>query len=107
MLGADELIGFSTHNLEQFRMALEYPADYLSLGPVFPTGSKERPDPVVPMDVQTTILKDSTRPVVAIGGITPDNAAELYGRGFASLAAIGAFDRDPAAAWMAFKRRFP
>ncbi len=107
LLGPDRLIGFSTHSMEQFRKALEYPADYLSLGPVFSTRSKAHPDPVVPMDIQTTILKDSTQPVVAIGGITPDNAADLYERGFASLAAISAFERDPAAAWKAFKRHFP
>lgn len=107
MLGPDKIIGFSTHNLDQFEAAIEFPADYLSLGPVFATRTKGRPDPVVPMDIQKTILKRSTQPVVAIGGVRPENAAELYERGFTSLAAISAFERNPTESWQAFKRHFP
>ena len=107
MMGPDKLIGFSTHNLEQFETAIGSPADYLSLGPVFPTRTKDRPDPVVPMDIQKIILKRSPQPVVAIGGVRPDNAAELYERGFTSLAAISAFKGDPTESWQAFKRHFP
>lgn len=107
LLGPGKLIGFSTHNLAQFEAALEYPADYLSLGPVYPTRTKERPDPVVPLDVQSVILKRSTQPVVAIGGVRPENAGELYRRGFASLAAISAFEGNPSESWQAFKRHFP
>lgn len=102
LLGPDRIIGFSTHNLEQAREALSLPADYLALGPVFPTHSKERPDPVVPVAVQEEVLRLGRLPVVAIGGITPGNGGELLRRGFASLAVLSAFQEDPAA-WQRFE----
>lgn len=101
-------LGVSTHNEEQFREALGQPVDYLALGPVYPTASKERPDPVVPASLQEKLLgMAGDRPVVAIGGITPQNAGELFRRGFSSVAVIAALERDPAGAYRAFEAALP
>jgi len=107
LLGPHKIIGFSTHTWEQFQEALEYPVDYLALGPVFPTGSKIDPDAVVPVQDQDRILSASPLPVVAIGGVAPANALELWKRGFASLAVIGALARAPGEGWREFMRRLP
>ena len=106
LLGPGKIIGFSTHNAAQFEEALDYPVDYLALGPVFPTATKENPSPVVPVEVQTRLLQASLLPVVAIGGITPDNAGELWSRGFASLAVVAALAENPAKGWRDFISRF-
>src|SRR6185295_2454363 len=71
LLGEHAIIGFSTHNLEQVKAALDLPIDYLAFGPVFSTTSKDRPDPVVGLEG----VRDARRlagilPLVAIGGIT-------------------------------------
>ncbi len=102
LLGTGKLIGFSTHNWEQAEEALDSPADYLALGPVFGTSTKENADPVVPVEVQERVLRASPIPVVAIGGITPHNARALWQRGFASLAVIGALASRPEEAWREF-----
>ncbi len=107
LVGSGKIIGFSTHNLEQFEEAIEQPADYLALGPVFATGSKANPDPTVPLAIQEEILQRSPLPVVAIGGITPGNARELWARGFTSLAVIGALAERPGEAWRAFMKERP
>jgi len=107
LLGPDKIIGFSTHTWQQFQEAPDYPVDYLALGPVFPTGSKIDPDAVVPVKDQDRILRTSPLPVVAIGGITPANARELWERGFASLAVIGALAEKPGKGWREFMSRFP
>lgn len=102
------VLGVSTHTEEQFLEALELPADYLALGPVFPTASKERPDPVVPVPLQERLLRlAGGRPVVAIGGITPVNAGALLGRGFSSVAVISALERSPADAYRSFMAAVP
>jgi thiamine-phosphate pyrophosphorylase len=102
LLPRGRIVGFSTHGLEQFLEAREAPVDYLALGPVFPTASKEGADPVVPVPVQEEVIRLSPVPVVAIGGITPEGAPSLWARGFASVAVIGALEADPAGAWGAF-----
>ena len=107
LLGTGKLIGFSTHNREQFEEALDYPVDYLALGPVFRTANKENPSPVVPAQVQTIILASSPLPIVAIGGIAPSIAGELWSRGFASLAVIGALARNPGKGWRDFTSNLP
>ncbi len=103
LLGKEAWIGLSTHTLEQFEEAVDLPVDYLALGPVFPTATKEGADPVVPPLVQREVLRRSPFPVVAIGGVTARKAPELWRRGFASVAAISAFGADPAAAYADFE----
>ncbi len=84
----DGLLGFSTHHPEQL-LAAPPEADYLALGPVFATGSKANPDPVVGLAHLREWRPLSTRPLVAIGGITLDNARQVLDAGADSVAIIG------------------
>ncbi|MGI8741668.1 MAG: thiamine phosphate synthase [Bryobacteraceae bacterium] len=89
ILPADLAIGFSTHNEMQLREAAEEPADYLALGPIFQTASKENPDPVVGLKELARLRAMVTRPLVAIGGITRQSALEAMQAGADSVAVIG------------------
>lgn len=91
-------VGISTHNVEQFRQAGATSADYIAVGPIFQTATKENPDPVVGFDLLRQVRKLTTKPIVAIGGIKLENAADVYRAGADSLAVIGdlAFAPDPA-----------
>jgi thiamine-phosphate pyrophosphorylase len=87
--GANAVIGYSTHNESQLRLALTEPADYLALGPIFGTASKENPDPAVGVEELRRLRRVSDRPVVAIGGITRANARQVIEAGADSVAVIG------------------
>jgi len=87
--GPETLIGFSTHNERQLRAAQSEPVDYLALGPLFGTSSKQNPDPLVGLDELRRLRPLTERPLVAIGGITRDNARQVLGAGASSLAVIG------------------
>lgn len=87
--GSDCLLGFSTHNESQFRGGLKEPADYLALGPIYGTSSKERADPVVGISELARLRSLSDKPVVAIGGITLERALEAWHAGADSVAIIG------------------
>ena len=69
ILGPGQIIGFSTHNLEQALAASKLPADYIAVGPIFPTSTKLNAEPVVGLEKLATICKAVQKPVVAIGGI--------------------------------------
>lgn len=91
-------IGVSTHSLEQAVKAEAEGADLIALGPVFETDTKENPDPVVGLRALETVCQTVSRPVVAIGGINPENAAKTLAAGARYVAAISAlpsFFRDP------------
>ena len=81
-------VGVSTHSLEQVRAANLTSADYIAVGPIFATASKENPDPVVGIEFICEVRKLTTKPIVAIGGITLERAAEVYEAGADSLAVI-------------------
>ena len=87
--GPETVVGFSTHNESQLRAAANEPADYLALGPIFGTGSKANPDPVVGVEELRRLRPLSARPLVAIGGITRENAASVFQAGADSVAVIG------------------
>jgi thiamine-phosphate pyrophosphorylase len=93
VLGAATIIGFSTHNeielLEAESSAASQPADYLALGPIFGTATKENPDPVVGLDGLSRLRPLTSRPLVAIGGITRENARSVVDAGADSVAVIG------------------
>lgn len=96
LLGESAVIGFSTHNIEQARAAARLPIDYLAIGPIFPTLSKERPDPTIGLDGLRRVRDAvSSLPLVAIGGITLENAQAAYDAGADSLAVIGSILADP------------
>ena len=81
-------VGISTHNLEQLRAANHTSADYIAVGPIYPTTTKENPDPVVGLDLIRAARKLTRKPVVAIGGITINTAAEVFRAGADSVAII-------------------
>jgi thiamine-phosphate pyrophosphorylase len=87
------LIGVSTHDRDQALHADRAGADLIAFGPVFETKSKESPDPVVGLDTLERVCRDVSRPVVAIGGITPENAAETLQAGATYVAVISALPR--------------
>ena len=84
---ANRWVGVSTHTLEQVDAADRTSADYIAFGPIFPTATKENPDPVVGTGSAARGARAHTRkPLVAIGGITLERAAEVYRAGADSLA---------------------
>ena len=88
VIGADSILGVSTHNLEQLREAEEGPADYIAFGPVFATSSKRNPDPVVGLEGIRAARAATSKPLVAIGGITRANAIAVLEAGADSVAVI-------------------
>lgn len=103
----DALIGVSTHNSRQFEAALESPADYIAVGPVFGTASKADPDPVVGVDFVSWASSRTDRPIVAIGGLTESNAASVVRAGARGVAVISEVMKspDPGAAARALARQ--
>jgi thiamine-phosphate pyrophosphorylase len=85
---SDEVIGFSTHDQRQLIRGGEEPVEYLSLGPIFVTSSKSKPDPAVGIDGLRRLRLLTEKPLVAIGGITPDNARDVLAAGADSVAVI-------------------
>lgn len=81
-------VGVSTHNLEQLRAGDLTSADYIAVGPIFPTGTKENPDPVVGVEFVRRARQLTRKPLVAIGGITVERAADVYRAGADSLAVV-------------------
>jgi thiamine-phosphate pyrophosphorylase len=88
VLGDGKSVGVSTHNARQFRGALETSADYVAVGPIFATGSKENHDPVVGVGFVRETRAMTDRAIVAIGGITLERAAEVIEGGADSVAII-------------------
>ena len=83
------IIGFSTHNAEQLRAGDLEPVDYLAIGPIFATGSKRNPDPLVGVDQLRDLRPLAHKPLVAIGGITRETAPSVFQAGADSVAIIG------------------
>ncbi len=81
-------VGVSTHNLEQLRAADATSADYIAVGPIFSTGTKENPDPVVGLEFLRGARQITRKPLVAIGGITVESASDVYRAGADSVAVI-------------------
>jgi thiamine monophosphate synthase len=89
------LLGVSTHNPEQLASADKTSADYLAIGPVFATSSKENPDPVVGIEGVRRARELTRKPLVAIGGITRANAREVIAAGADAVAVISDLIREP------------
>jgi thiamine-phosphate pyrophosphorylase len=88
-------VGISTHNLEQLRAANDTSADYIAVGPIYPTATKENPDPVVGLDLIRAARKLTRKPLVAIGGITINSASEVFRAGADSVAIISDLQNAP------------
>jgi thiamine-phosphate pyrophosphorylase len=87
-MGTGKLLGVSTHDLDQFRDAVATSADYVAVGPVFSTSTKANPDPVVGIEFIRTVRALTDKPIVAIGGITLERAAEVVQAGADSVAVV-------------------
>ena len=88
ILGGGLWVGVSTHNLEQLRAADATSADYIAVGPIFRTGTKENPDPVVGLEFLRAARATTRKPLVAIGGVTVESAQAVYEAGADSVAVI-------------------
>lgn len=95
VIGLNRILGVSTHNPEQLQEADASAADYLAIGPVFGTKSKENPDPVVGLDGVQRARALTKKPLVAIGGITRQNARSVIEAGADSVAVISDLLPDP------------
>ena len=107
VIGPDRWVGVSTHSLEQFRQAAASSADYIAVGPIFQTTSKANPDPVVGTELLRRVRALTEKPIVAIGGITLERAADVVAAGADSVAVISDIlkAQDPAEAAREFIRR--
>jgi thiamine-phosphate pyrophosphorylase len=90
LLGDGAIVGFSTHTVAQIEAAVREPISYLAVGPVFGTRTKDTGYEAVGL----TLVREATRragtlPVVAIGGITLENASSVVDAGAAAIAVIG------------------
>jgi len=88
ILSVTQILGYSTHNSMQAVDAERLPVDYIAAGPVFPTSTKADADPVIGLNGLREICSRVSRPVVAIGGITMQNAREVFACGASSVAVI-------------------
>lgn len=107
ILGPGKILGLSTHNQAQLRAADSEPVDYIAIGPVYPTGTKQNPDPVVGLEGVQAARQLTRKPLVAIGGITAANAPAALHAGADSVAVISAIfspGRSPAAQAESFLR---
>src|ERR1700732_4656707 len=98
------IIGFSTHNLGQVIAADTLPVDYIAIGPVFATGSKANPDPVVGLEGVRQARRVTKKPLVVIGGITRQNCSQVKDSGADAVAVISDLLESPAKAVADFLR---
>jgi thiamine-phosphate pyrophosphorylase len=102
--GKSRTIGFSTHHLAQVIAADSLPIDYIAIGPVFATGSKANPDPVVGLEGVRQARRVTKKPLVAIGGITRQNCAQVKAAGADAVALISDLLESPGKAVADFLR---
>lgn len=88
IIGPELILGVSTHNPEQLRVAAQTSADYLAIGPVFATASKANPDPVIGLEGVRQARLLTRKPLVAIGGITRANCRAVIEAGADAVAVI-------------------
>lgn len=105
-LGGDHMLaGVSCHDAQQMREAEEAGANYLLLGPVFPTPSKEGLVPAMGISTFKELCASTKLPVMGIGGVTEENAAEVIAAGAVGVAAISSLTaaEDPREAARKFR----
>jgi thiamine-phosphate pyrophosphorylase len=107
VLGPDAIVGLSTHSEEQIAAAAGLPVDYISVGPVWETPTKEG-RPAVGLGLVSHAAQHAARPFFAIGGIDPSNAEQVAGAGARRLGVVRAIRdaEDPAAAAESIRRAF-
>jgi thiamine-phosphate pyrophosphorylase len=90
-----KIFGLSTHNEEQELRARQLAPDYIGVGPVFATPTKEKPDPSLGPERMGRIIRNSPLTAVAIGGIDSDNLAEVLRRGAVNYCVVRAVNQHP------------
>lgn len=95
IIGPELWLGVSTHNPSQIGAADKTSANYLAIGPVFPTLSKENPDPVIGLEGVREARALTSKPLVAIGGINRRNCREAIDSGADSVAVISDLVQEP------------
>jgi thiamine-phosphate pyrophosphorylase len=107
LLGSEALIGLSTHSREQIDSSKELGADYISVGPVWETPTKEG-RPAVGLELVAYAAEKAPLPFYAVGGIDPSNAAQVVEAGARRLAVVRAIrdSDDPAGAAAGLRRAF-
>jgi thiamine-phosphate pyrophosphorylase len=107
LLGPDSIIGLSTHSEEQIAASAERPVDYISVGPIWETPTKEG-RPAVGLELIAHAAHHASHPFFAIGGIDPSNAAQVVEAGAERLCAVRAIrdSADPAGAATALRQAF-
>ena len=89
LLGAEAIIGFSTHSLEQAQLAAKMPVDYVAIGPIFETSTKGTTDSPVGLQKLRVVRQAlGTVPLVAVGGITSLNRQKVFDAGADAVAVI-------------------
>ena len=88
IVGSSAIIGFSTHNEDQLSAGDQEPVNYLAIGPIFETASKENPDPTLGLAEMARLRPLTAKPLVAIGGITRANARQVLDAGADSVAVV-------------------
>lgn len=97
ILGSGSIIGFSTHNVAEAIEAVGFPLDYIAIGPIFATSTKENPEATVGLDGLASVRREIGQfPLVAIGGIEFENAKLALSAGATSVAVISSILRNPA-----------
>ena len=104
LIGETMLLGYSTHNSAQLSHEECQLADYVAIGPVFATGSKANPDPVVGLHGVAEARGLTAKPLVAIGGITLGNAADVLASGADCVATISGLSLGNVAHWKCLAR---
>ncbi len=89
LLGPEVIIGFSTHNLEQAFLSTKMPIDYIAIGPIFSTATKQSSEPPLGLDGLSQVRQAVREiPLVAIGGITSQNSQAVLDAGADAIAVI-------------------
>ncbi len=95
LLGPAAIVGFSTHNPAQVEEANHLPVEYIAVGPVFATATKSDTEPVIGLEQVRAARRATRKPLVAIGGITPENAAAVLAAGADTVAVISGWLAAP------------
>jgi thiamine-phosphate pyrophosphorylase len=106
LLGKEAIIGGSAGNLEEARKCFAEGADYIGFGPVYPTASKEDAGPAAGLDLMRQIVEAMPLPIIAIGGISAENASPVIKTGVHGIAVISAVccQNDPSEAARCLRR---
>lgn len=101
------IVGLSTHNPAQVAASRTEPVDYIGVGPVYATPTKDIPDPTLGLDVMSAMIAAAAHPAVAIGGIDAARLPDVIAAGARNFAVVRAVcgSEDPYSAIMRLKER--